>query len=263
MTGRREVVLGGLLTVIFGSSQATCQMAHAASGHSPGCMLPDDVGRALLDDVERALRARGGRQQLSASDTDQIIEKSGDPKFDYALARTLLRIGDAMQVRPGFAYYDDDVPNAKATKIRHLKKADGTVLFGRAMLRATRAEPDDPDIAVTAICAHEFGHILQYKLDLPRTVLAGQTTVKRLELHADFLAGFYAGMRKLEKRDYRAAVFATKMRSLGGYGVDNADHHGTPSERKDAIIKGFVTAFIERRALYDAVDIGVKYVSAL
>jgi predicted metalloprotease len=40
---------------------------------------------------------------------------------------------------------------------------------------------DHPDVAVTAICAHEYGHILQFKRGLIPRLQAGQTTVKRAE----------------------------------------------------------------------------------
>jgi hypothetical protein len=72
-----------------------------------------------------------------------------------------------------------------------------------------------PDVAVTAVCAHEFGHILQFKLNLRPIILAGQRTTKRLELHAACLAGYAAGFLKLKKPTYLAAVFATQKYSSG------------------------------------------------
>jgi len=139
---------------------------------------------------------------------------------------------------------------------------DGTVLFGQRLLRAVLSEVEHPDVAATAICAHEFGHIVQFKRDLLPILSAGQRTVKRTELHADFLAGFFAGRRKLQKRNYPAAVFAQKQYSSGDPHVDNPDHHGRPEERAAAIVRGFETAYVDRRPLADAVQIGLRYVGA-
>jgi predicted metalloprotease len=103
---------------------------------------------------------------------------------------------------------------------------------------------------------------VQYKRGLSR-LDAGQRTVKRSELHADFLAGYYAGARKLQKPDYPAAVFATTQYSIGDDDVNDRDHHGTPDERAGAIVRGFETGYRERRNLGDAIQIGVNYVSRL
>jgi predicted metalloprotease len=201
-------------------------------------------------------------KQLLAAETT-LIEHSGDRGFDYALAQTLSRISDTLGVLPGFAYFDDSKsgPNAYAIEGVLMGKPDGTVLFGQQYLKKKLAWPEHPDVAVTATCAHEFGHILQFKLGLEPILRAGQATVKRQELHADYLAGYYAGTLKLNNPDYPAAVFAD---TRGGDLDDNKrDHHGTSEERAAAIVRGFEVAYRERRNLSDAVQIGVNYVSVL
>jgi len=104
---------------------------------------------------------------------------------------------------------------------------------------------------------------VQYKLNLRTRILAGQKTAKRLELHADYLAGYYAGRQKLEKATYPAAVFATQKHSAGDLNINSPTHHGTPDERAAAIVRGFDVAYRERRSLSDAIHIGVNYVSML
>jgi hypothetical protein len=107
-----------------------------------------------------------------------MIPRSGDKDFDYALAQTLAKISTAFDVLPGFAYYDDyDGKNAYATPTARLSRADGTVLFGQGMLTELRASPDHPEIAVTAVCAHEFGHILQYKNNLMDQLISSRDTL--------------------------------------------------------------------------------------
>jgi hypothetical protein len=94
-------------------------------------------------------------------------------------------------------------------------------------------------------------------------ILTGQKTVKRLELHADYLAGYYAGTLKLKKLSYPAAVFATQQYSVGDLNVNSPQHDGIPDERAAAIVRGFEVAYRERRSLSDAIHIGVNYVSML
>jgi predicted metalloprotease len=116
---------------------------------------------------------------------------------------------------------------------------------------------------VAAVVAHEYGHIAQFKHNLKRTLLAGQDTVKRLELHADFLAGYFAGRRKLDRPDFPAAVFATTQYSAGDHRTERLNHHGTPDERAGAIVKGFEAAFRDRRSPNEALQIGVRYAQTL
>jgi hypothetical protein len=216
----------------------------------------------LADDEAEQFLTTSTPQQTFFTGNEPIIASSGDREFDYALAQTLSRITDTFQVLPGFAYFDDfDRPNAYATSRARMARADGTVLFGQRLLKKLLVLPEHPDISVTAVCAHEFGHILQDKLGLRPVILARQATVKRLELHADYLAGYYAGALKLKRPGYPAAVFATQQYSAGDWNVNSFQHHGTPEERAAAIVRGFEVAYRERRYLSDAIQIGVNYVS--
>jgi hypothetical protein len=256
MITRREAFLGGLLTIVWGSARSMCAAQTTRIRRTIGCMLDDDEAEQFL--------ATSTAQQLYFTGNEPIVASSGDRGFDFALAQTLSRIADVLQILPGFAYYDDyDQPNAIATSRRRLARADGAVLFGQRYLRQMLALPEHPDVAVTAVCAHEFGHILQYKRGIARVLNGGQATAKRVELHADYLAGFYAGMRKLRKSDYPAAVFATLQHSSRDYSINSPDHHGTPDERAGAIVRGFEAAHRDRRSLAEAIQIGINYVSRL
>jgi hypothetical protein len=257
MITRREVLLGGALTIIWGVDASPCLAEAVRARHTFGCMLADYEAEQFL--------ATSTQHQMFASGNERIVASSGDKEFDYALAHTLSRITETFHVLPGFAYYDDfDHPNALAMKSVRLAKADGTVLFGRRYLNAILAQPEHPDVAAASVCAHEFGHILQFKLNLEPVIRAGQQSVKRLELHADYLAGYYAGTRKLTKPDYPAAVFATTRYWAGDHlQVNNPQHHGRPHERADAVVRGFEVAYRERRNLSEAVRIGMNYVATI
>jgi hypothetical protein len=252
MLGRRDIVLGGLLTILWGGCGCP---AHA--GLSPraaracGCMLDPEEATSYLN------ASLVMPQQVTRD--KPVIASSGDKGFDFALAQTLYRISETFGVMPGFAFYDDyDGPNAFAMRASKLGNPDGTVLFGLRYLKAALAQKEYPDIWVTSICAHEFGHILQYKRGLD--LISGQKTIKRCELHADFLSGFYAGRLKLQRPDYPAAVFATQEYAAGNYDYANPSFHGTPDERAHAVVRGFEAAYRDRLKLDEAFDLGVKFV---
>jgi hypothetical protein len=56
-------------------------------------------------------------------------------------------------------------------------------------------------------------------------------------------------------------VFATDAFASGDNNVNDKSHHGTPDERAAAVVRGFETAYRERRNFADAIQIGINYVS--
>lgn len=257
MLTRREVVAGGLLTIGFMGGTCPCRAQVSRDIQHPyGCWIPDSELVKIYD--------AGTETRLYITGDEPMIPKSGDKDFDYALAQTLAKISDLFGVLPGFAYYDDyDGQNAFATPRTRLNRADGTVLFGQGLLARLRSGPDHPELSVAAVCAHEFGHILQFKTGLYERVGAGQPTVKRTELQADFLAGYFSGSRKLERPSFPAAVFAVTQYNFGDNMVEDPGHHGTADERANAIVMGFHSAYTRKNNLSDAIEESVSYVSAL
>lgn len=255
MINRREIALGGLLTIGFFAGSCGCHAhAQAAAPQSFGCTLSDADADAVF---------AAGATPFGPGDSPTIVS-SGDRDLDYAMAQTLSRLTDTWSALPGFAWFDDSAaPNAFATQRKLLQREDGTVLFGRQMLARCLKAREHPDVAISAVAAHEFGHIAQYKNGLTRRLAAGQTTVKRIELHADFLAGYFAGRRKLEKPDFPAAVYATTQYGFGDFREDSVRHHGRPEERAAAIVKGFEVAFRDRGTPAEALAIGMRYVATL
>jgi hypothetical protein len=258
MLTRREVIRFGLLAVTFHpiaeASDLLAQPARRPRGH--GCILPSRYAGAFLTSASEP--------HLYVSGKEPMISNSGDRDFDMALAHTLAMLSDAFSVLPGFAYYDDhEGANAFATHEVRLRNADGTVLFGQRMLKQLLATGESPEVAVAAVCAHEFGHILQFQRNLDRIVGAGQATVKRVELQADFFAGYFAGLRKRERPEFPAAVFALTQSGMGDIKVNDPQHHGTHEERGRAIERGFQTAFVDQRGLADAITTSTEYVSSL
>lgn len=255
MLTRRRVVLGGLLTLISG---IPCHAQAIRPRRYFGCTLQaEDVGRYYK---------LGAETRLYKTGEEPIIPRSGNRDFDGALARTLAKISELFGVLPGFAYYDEqDSYNAYATDYTRMARSDGTVLFGVRLLRKLMNDfaNDNPDAAVAAVCAHEFGHIVQYKKGLVEIVRAGDTNARRVELQADFFAGYFAGTRKRERPEFPAAVFAQAQYNAGENMINHPDHHGTPDERAAAVTRGFEVAYWERRPFDEAIKVSVNYVSRL
>ena len=96
------------------------------------------------------------------------IVNSGDRELDYALAQTLSRLTDTWNVLPGFAYFDDSAaPNAFATsRATSRRAATARCFLAAACSMSCLKMREHPDVVVSAVCAHEFGHIAQYKYGL-------------------------------------------------------------------------------------------------
>jgi predicted metalloprotease len=95
------------------------------------------------------------------------------------------------------------------------------------------------DFAVAYVLAHEYAHNLQQELGVfDNRVTAG---AKPYELQADCLAGTWANsvyeQGHLEPGDLEEATNAAL--AVGDFDVGNAQHHGTPRERRAALLTGY------------------------
>jgi hypothetical protein len=257
MISRRETLSGGALTLLFlGGFTCPCQ-AVQLSKNTQGCLLArNDLGE---------IKSRATNDPAPVNTDESVIWKSGDKLFDYALAHSLAKIAGAFEILPGFAYYDDgEHLNAYATPAKSLRSdSDGSVFFGLNFLKKLRALPESPEVAAVTVCAHEFGHIVQYKHSLIETVNAGQPTVKRCELQADYFAGYFTGLRKRELSSYPAAVAAFAQFTVGDTQFADRGHHGIPEERGAAVVRGFEAAFREQKSLATAIEESTRYVLTL
>ena len=95
------------------------------------------------------------------------------------------------------------------------------------------------DFAVAYVLAHEYAHNLQQELGTFDNGVG--SSAKPYELQADCLAGtwaysvFEAGL--LEPGDLEEATNAAL--AVGDFDVGNAQHHGRPEERRDALLTGY------------------------
>jgi len=95
------------------------------------------------------------------------------------------------------------------------------------------------DFAVAYVLAHEYAHNLQQELGVFDNRVT--PTARPFELQADCMAGTWAysvfAGGDLEPGDLEEATNAAL--AVGDFEVGNAEHHGTPAERRDALLAGF------------------------
>jgi uncharacterized protein len=97
------------------------------------------------------------------------------------------------------------------------------------------------DFAVAYVVSHEYAHNLQQELGIfDNRVGSG---ARPYELQADCMAGAWAysvyAAGDLKAGDLEEATSAAL--AVGDFDVGNAQHHGTPTERRDAVLTGFRT----------------------
>ena len=95
------------------------------------------------------------------------------------------------------------------------------------------------DFAVAYVLAHEYAHNLQQELGVFDNSVT--RNAKPFELQADCMSGTWAYSvyedGALQPGDLEEATNAAL--AVGDFDVGNAQHHGTPTERRDALLAGF------------------------
>ncbi|HNP84039.1 MAG TPA: hypothetical protein PKN47_21440 [Nitrospira sp.] len=182
---------------------------------------------------------------------------TGKKNLDRALISEMRNILQVMPVNPGIRIIDDlEGPNAFAIDRTLLRGTRGTVLFGIKLITSELVAKHG-GYAVAGIAAHECAHVYQFFSNVGQQ-LVQQRSAKRMELHADFLAGFYLGTDKTDEKKIR--VFARSLYGKGDFDFNNPAHHGTPDERVNAMMRGYELA-LSGRSFEDASREGVNYVS--
>jgi hypothetical protein len=236
------------------SALAPVARARSLSRSSRGCQVSDaDLGQFHGRDF-------GLGRSIGELSSNDIRRTTRNADMDRALDGALKRLSDTFGVVPGFGFYDDyDGENAWATPSVLLQGTDGTVLFGDRMFASLmRFDPSGGAVMWTA--AHEFAHIWLYKSGQKGRLLAGQATVRPVELHADFLAGFYLGIRKREQPSVSLYNAGHDIWSSGDTLYNDPGHHGTPEERVAAAEAGFKISYADHRGAREAFEAATQYV---
>ncbi len=193
--------------------------------------------------------------------SERLITTTGDHALDRSLGRALVRLSALFSERPGFGFVDDSgAPNAYATKETMVPGTWGTVCFGQTLFEDLMGRYDDQGFAILAVAAHEFGHIVQFRSGVDMQLLRNQHTVKRVELHADLLSGYFLGVRKRQQPSISLWAAGQSLYRIGDYEFHDASHHGTPDQRVAAAERGFVMGQDGRVEFRQAFSWGVEYI---
>ena len=204
---------------------------------------------ALLSLTPRAASADTGQSPIVLCGSDAgfdlhsltLEQSTGTPALDRALIQELHAQSAFFGVRPAFYLYSDGIQNAMATPeiFPQTPGTDGTVLYQMDLLSDHLTSAHWGGSIVAGVIAHEFAHIMQFS-DPARysRLLDHHGTVKFLELHADFMAGYYMGTKFADKPQ-DLETLARKIFELGDNNFTSIGHHGTPEERHVALRAGF------------------------
>lgn len=245
---------------VLGSSAVArgIQEQVARLGQIKGCFVDKNNSNLIL-----GANMVTGKASHLPSEVATMARSTGSPDLDLSFDRALQRLAETFDVWPKVGFYDDhDAPNAMAMRYQVGSTDEFAVVFGRSYFKKLM-DYDPSGITLLQTAAHEFAHVWVYRDGLFEKIRGGQSTVKRVELHADFLSGFYLGLRKRDNPD--ASFWAAGIRrwQSGDTEFRNTHHHGTPDDRLAAAEAGFKLGFLEKRAPRDAFDAATSYVAKL
>lgn len=237
---------------------AAVQDKVARIGQIKGCFVDSNNADLLLG----ANLVTGKSSHLPA-EVETMMRSTGNPDLDRSFDRALQRLAETFDVWPRVGFYDDgDQPNAMAMRYSVGGTTEFAVVFGRAYFqRLMNYDPSGITLLQTA--AHEFAHVWVYRDGLFDKIRSGAKTVKRVELHADFLAGYYLGVRKRDNPDASFWAAGIGRWQSGDTEFRNMHHHGTPDERLAAAEKGFLLGFKENMPPKDAFKAATAHVANL
>lgn len=195
--------------------------------------------------------------------------------FQNGLPPLLSELADLFEVKVAFGFYDDpsDFPNAgadpslKTPLMDGSIAADGTIAIGRHLISEIQTLKVNFSTAVTAICAHEHGHIMQGRYIFPYNPRMrvfndlNERSDRGIELHADFVCGYFAFFRRQEDHSYPAVLQACTQSMKGDTGAIQS--HGTPEQRGNAVNAGYLLAKAKGKVTPEEVALsGLRYVSS-
>jgi hypothetical protein len=190
---------------------------------------------------------------------------TGRPDIDRELDSAIKIAARILEVTPAFTFYDVDrlqghnpaeSLNAFASQQNVVPGTRGVVGFGDTLFRSELYGHDESGTSVMCVIAHEFGHVLQSYLGYLNAISGLQC-----ENNADFLAGYYLGVRKQTVRSLNFQVAADLFARIGRPGNGNPSRdHGNSQERVEASEAGFRAGSNQKNTLKDAVRAGWELV---
>jgi hypothetical protein len=220
----------------------------------------------LLTSAGRTVYRSRGFGAVSVGDVflkRRDTKSTGDPEIDFQLNRAIKIAAGILNVNPAFSFFDPDRflgddeyqwMNAYADGTTYVSGTRGTVAFGLTNFRSELYGYDDTGTTVMTIIAHEFGHIVQSNWGYQNAIDYGNPC--GVEINADFLSGYYLGIRKLSVPSLQFEKAEQWFVRAGNPAPDR--RHGNSAERLRAAQAGYRVG-IEDNSLEEAVRAGWDY----
>lgn len=170
----------------------------------------------------------------SAFSPGEITTTTGVIPLDFIIAEQSVRLRSEFGILPELYYMMGSATrNAYASSEKNSLFSAGTVFLGRDLLLAELAPSEQGYPAIAGILAHEFAHVLQMMRN------GSISNSAMVELHADYLAGYYLGRRGyVPKED--VGLFARSLYTAGDpEGYYDMPDHGTGDQRVAAMLAGY------------------------
>lgn len=244
----RRLFVGGSACACAGGVHGLIANAQVLAS-SEGCFL-------------NAARADSGYQQVISRGIARqtFFQTTGDEVFDRQLGQAIIRLASFFGEQPAFGIVDGgEHDNAFALPREGGNSEFGTVGIGRTLLNRLKDE-DASGVSILALVAHEFGHVAQFRRDAIAVLNEGEDTVRKSELHADYLTGCYLGWLKRNEPRVRVISAGRFMESIGDKAVTSKNHHGTPDERLRATEAGFASAYEDDQSFDAYFDDGKSFI---
>lgn len=221
---------------------------------------------------ERTVRLKGAlcaRTIQLGTEMVTIDSSTGEKILDSQLSMEASRLASVFEVRPGLVILkspDRLARNALAVQSNYVPECGGckyTVMLGKTRILSELQEVNHRGwggITVAGIMAHEFAHIYQFNTQYRQRLRELDDTVKPIELHADFLAGYHLGLKRRSGAPMDIGAWMDGAYLLGDYDYNNEGHHGTPQERQRAVREGYRTGVEGHQPVSEAAKIGYKTV---
>jgi|SRR5882724_1385480 len=209
--------------------------------------------------LAQSASTKSGEQSCIRLGTNTLAlrKTTGNRDGDVALDQALKKIADKFGVSPQFGFYTE--AGNPSAYVQLSTGSEGLVAVEENYFRKVM-EYDASGVSFLAVVAHLFGHIVQQKSGKFIEIWGNLPFPRRVELHADYLAGFFLGSsrRKGDPGSFQAS--GDKFKQIGTYDPRNITYFGTASERAGALQQGFNAGYSEDRDIQFAVRAGVDYV---
>ncbi len=246
------------------SACACCTIGPPTEGLAPalpdkdgGCGVPADQIKRVFPKILSVHELAESRQAFHSA------FGGGASARDAALVKAIGRLSASFEIAPKFGFFDDrefaPAGNALAWRPDTKERPNGAVTFGIVLFDRLMSE-DPIGASVLAVLAHEFGHVALYMSGKEAEVREGRPTAKRVELHADFLAGYYLGVRKREAAGVSLYNAGRLIWSIGDQAFDSKHHHGTRAERNAAAEAGFKVGHGSAPPIREAFERATRYI---